>query len=78
MEVSFSENKEKNYGFFRPTEEVFNAWKRTKEMCEALNSKIVVFQCPASFRTTDENVKNMTDFFSSINRTVKNKEYNIY
>ncbi|MDI6859343.1 MAG: DUF72 domain-containing protein [Methanocellales archaeon] len=57
---------EEKYGFFRPTKEVFNAWERTKEICEALETKIVLFQTPHSFRATKENVANMKEFFSSI------------
>jgi len=53
-------------GFFKPIEEVFNAWEKTKEIAEALKSKIVVFQTPASFKETDENIENMKAFFSTI------------
>ncbi len=56
------------YGLFRPTEEVFDAWAATDEIRKALNARIVVFQCPASFKETGTNIKNMHDFFRSIDR----------
>ena len=56
------------YGAFRPTEEVFAAWERTQEIAEALEAKIVVFQCPASFRPTEEHKANVRAFFRSIDR----------
>jgi len=56
------------YGAFRPTAEVFAAWERTREIAAALGAKIVVFQCPASFRPTEEHKANMRAFFGSIQR----------
>ena len=63
------EVKEPNrYGAFRPTEEVFAAWERTREIAEALEAKVVVFQCPASFRPTEEHKANVRAFLRSIGR----------
>ncbi|MFQ6135868.1 MAG: DUF72 domain-containing protein [Candidatus Hydrothermarchaeales archaeon] len=56
------------YGSFKPTEGVFDAWERTREICEALGSKIAVFQCPATFKPIHENIENMVAFFNSIER----------
>jgi len=56
------------YGFFRPTAEVGEAWKRTEEIARALQAKVIVFQCPASFRPGAENERNLLDFFSRIDR----------
>lgn len=55
-----------NSGFFKPTKEVFDAWERTKEIVKALQSKIVVFQTPPSFKESDENIGNMKSFFSTV------------
>ena len=60
--------KREKYGFFKPTSEVFEAWDTVKRICETLKSKICVFQTPPSFRCTEENVRNMRDFFSAISR----------
>jgi uncharacterized protein YecE (DUF72 family) len=56
------------YGLFKPTQEVFNAWERTREICEALRARIVVLQTPASFTPSEENLANMHNFFSSIEK----------
>lgn len=66
--VTIARDKEKNYGFFRATEEVFFAWKETLRICEILEAKVALFQCPASFRATEENISNMREFFNSIER----------
>ena len=59
---------EKNYGFFKPTQEVFSAWEKTSKIADILNTKIIVFQCPASFKPEKENIKNMKNFFKKIKR----------
>jgi len=56
----------KNYGFFKNTKEVFDAWEMTREVAKALNSKIIVFQSPASFRPEKENIDNFRRFFKKI------------
>jgi len=61
-------DKEHNYGFFKPTEEVFEAWGRTREIAEALKAKVIVFQCPATFTPSAENIENMRHFFANIDR----------
>lgn len=66
--IAIPEGMENNYGFFMPTEEVFEAWKKTSDVCHALRAKVVVFQCPPSFKQTRENIKNMESFFSAIER----------
>ena len=59
------------YGFFRPTDEVFKAWKETDLIASALNAKIIVFQCPASFTPQRIHIENLTEFF----RKVERKDY---
>ena len=61
------EDREK-YGFFRPTEEVFSAWERTREIAEALEASVVVFQCPPRFTQSEEHISNLKSFFGSIER----------
>lgn len=55
-----------NYGFFKPTKEVFEAWEYTYEIAKALNARIVVFQTPPSFKPEKNNISNLRNFFSSI------------
>jgi len=57
-----------NYGYFQPTKEVFEAWEKTKEIAKILDTKIILFQTPASFIEEEKNIKNMKEFFSSINK----------
>jgi uncharacterized protein YecE (DUF72 family) len=56
------------YGRFRATTEVFEAWRQTAIFARTLGASLVVFQCPASFRPTDQNVASMKAFFSHIDR----------
>ncbi len=56
------------YGRFRATPEVMEAWNRTAMFAKSLGVSIVVFQCPASFRPTEQNVTNMREFFTRIDR----------
>ncbi len=60
--------KPDHYGCFRITKEVLGAWNRTEEFASTLGASVIVFQCPASFRPTEENVANMREFFTRIDR----------
>lgn len=62
------ERGSERYGFFRPTDEVFDAWERCRAIARILDARIVVFQCPPSFHETREHMENMRQFFSSIER----------
>ena len=66
--LNVPEGKGDNYGFFRPSEEVMAAWRRTKEIAEALGARVILFQCPPRFEENAENVKNMKRFFAAIER----------
>ncbi|HXF50650.1 MAG TPA: DUF72 domain-containing protein [Dehalococcoidia bacterium] len=56
------------YGWFRPTDEVREAWRRTFEVARALDSPAIVFQCPASFAPTETSVANLRAFFRAAER----------
>jgi len=56
------------YGRFRPSSEVLDAWDRTAMFARTLGATILLFQCPASFRPTKDNIKNMREFFGGIDR----------
>ena len=68
LRIDIPERKKKNYGSFRPTKEVLTAWQKTDEIATVLGTKIIIFQCPASFMPTDEHVDNLRKFFNSIDR----------
>jgi len=65
---SIPEKEKENYGFFKPTEAVFQAWEQTQKIAQLLEARIVVFQMPPSFQPTLENRKNMKRFFKKIKR----------
>ncbi len=66
--LKIPQDKSLSYGFFRPTPEVFQACETTLAIAEALEAKIVVFQCPAAFSPTEENIANMRTFFREVPR----------
>lgn len=68
LRIKIEPAKGKNFGSFKPTEEVLSAWEKTREIADALKARIIVFQCPASFVPSDKNKKNLQKFFSSIER----------
>jgi uncharacterized protein YecE (DUF72 family) len=55
-------------GYFIPSETVFDAWETTKVIAKVLESKIILFQTPYSFKDHESNIKNMQDFFNSLER----------
>ncbi len=58
-------------GYFRPTGMVKEAWEVTLACARALHARTILFQCPASFKQTEENVANLQKFFKSISRSAK-------
>ncbi len=60
--------KERQYGAFRPSDEVFAAWEVTGLVARALRAPVVLFQSPASFAPTAENRANLRSFFRRIDR----------
>jgi uncharacterized protein YecE (DUF72 family) len=55
-------------GYFRDTEIVKEAWLTTLASARALQAKAILFQCPASFVSSKQNISRLEKFFSSINR----------
>jgi uncharacterized protein YecE (DUF72 family) len=55
-------------GAFRPTAQVWHAWQRTLEIAEALDARVILFQCPKSFLPTGENLQNLSGFFHRVDR----------
>jgi uncharacterized protein YecE (DUF72 family) len=53
-------------GGFRPTEIVHEGWEATLASAQALGAKRVLFQCPASFIPSDENLDNLRHFFTRV------------
>lgn len=57
-----------NYGGFRVTPEVLEAWRVTRRIAGILRAPIVIFQTPSSFGPEPENVENIRRFFHTIER----------
>lgn len=55
-------------GGFRLTGTVLRAWDITLRCASTLRATAILFQCPASFRPTDENIGSMREFFREIER----------
>jgi uncharacterized protein YecE (DUF72 family) len=61
---------ENNFGFFKHTEEVIKAYEITLNEAKTLGSKVIVFQTPSSFKPTEENINNLKQFFSSVEKGI--------
>lgn len=68
LKIKIPEAKKQNYGSFKPTDEVSDAYQKTSEIARILRAKVIVFQCPVSFIPSEENKKNMKRFFKNIKR----------
>jgi uncharacterized protein YecE (DUF72 family) len=55
-------------GSFRQTTQVWQAWQRTLEIAQALDARVILFQCPKSFLPTSENLVNFSAFFRRAER----------
>ena len=64
----FDERTKADAGGFRVNDTVLGAWQTTLEAARILRATAILFQCPASFRETPENVAAMRRFFPTIGR----------
>jgi len=64
-----SEQQKQQVGAFRYTGIVRQAWETTLHVARVLKADKIIFQCPPSFKPTDENKDRMRKFFSHIDRT---------
>ncbi|HEY0997024.1 MAG TPA: DUF72 domain-containing protein [Gemmatimonadaceae bacterium] len=64
----FTDQQREEAGAFRDTPTVHAAWEKTLECMRLLRATAILFQCPASFRPTDEHVASMRGFFARIDR----------
>lgn len=68
LKKKLSDAEKKEAGYFRSSAIVKEAWAATLASAKALEAKTILFQCPASFNQTQENIANLEKFFSSIAR----------
>ena len=64
----FDERARAEAGGFRVNDTVLGAWEVTLTSARILGATAILFQCPASFRETDENTEAMRRFFATIGR----------
>jgi uncharacterized protein YecE (DUF72 family) len=74
LKRELSEVEKQEAGYFRPTAIVKEGWEVTLACARALKAETILFQCPASFKQTAENVANLREFFSGIKRENRNHE----
>ncbi len=55
-------------GSFRLNDATLRAWERTAAVARCLGADKVLFQCPASFRPTPQNMDRLRAFFGAIER----------
>ena len=52
------------YGLLRPTKENLDLWEDVLEWADVIKAKAILVQLPPSFNNTDENRRNVFEFFS--------------
>jgi uncharacterized protein YecE (DUF72 family) len=72
LKEKLSEEELAQAGYFKPTPIVERGWATTLASARALGARTILFQCPASFKPTSENIENLSLFFSGIDRTELN------
>jgi uncharacterized protein YecE (DUF72 family) len=68
LKLSWPADKLARCGSFKPTEEVLWAWEQSRAIAAALQSRSMIFQCPASFHPSAENKRNLKSFFQKARR----------
>ena len=73
LKKKLSEREKQEAGYFRSTFIVKEAWEVTLACAKALKARTILFQCPASFNQTGENISNLEEFFGNLN-SLKNHD----
>jgi uncharacterized protein YecE (DUF72 family) len=68
LKRQLTETEKNEAGSFNPTAIVKEAWDMTLECAKALKAKAILFQCPASFRPSGNNIENLAKFFKEVKR----------
>ena len=68
LKKKLTEKEADDAGFFKPTDIVAEGLETTLACGAALKARTILFQCPAKFRQTDENIGNIRKFFKNIKR----------
>ena len=68
LKSPFTDEQRNEAGGFRLNATVLGAWRATLACARRLRATAILFQCPASFRPTEENAEAMRRFFAEIER----------
>lgn len=68
LRSAFPDHARAEAGGFRLNDTVFAAWLTTLDCVRLLRATAILFQCPASFRATPENIDAMRGFFGYVER----------
>lgn len=68
LKRELSAGEKEGAGYFRNSAIVKEAWETTLASAKALRARTILFQCPASFTQTAENIANLEKFFSALDR----------
>lgn len=68
LKRELTDTEKEGAGGFRASKIVREAWRTTLACIEALEARRVLFQCPASFKPTAQNIKRLRRFFDTIKR----------
>ncbi len=68
LKLELTDKEKEKCGSFRSSPIVKEAWNVTEACAVALRAKMVLFQCPASFRPTKVNIESMRKFFGRVKR----------
>ena len=66
LSKKITEEQKEEAGNFRATATVKLGWEITLASARALKARTILFQCPASFTRTKENIGNLEKFFSEV------------
>ena len=64
----FSDRERGEVGGFRVNDTTLAGWATTLAACRMLRATAILFQCPASFKATEESTSAMRRFFATIDR----------
>ena len=63
LRMKIPEVKKRDYGFFKGTDAIEEAWAKTADFARALKAKKILFQSPASFLPSSDHLRNIKQFF---------------
>lgn len=68
LKKKLTEKEAEESGFFKPTDIVQDGLETTLACARALKARTILFQCPAKFTQTADNIKNLRRFFKKADR----------